>query len=93
MDFLESLKRGLAGEQIKRRSGEWIIVCSSGSQLRFVANRQIYHPTVSDMLSVDWLSENDFLKVSNLQLITALKNLGIEEDSKVKGFLRELGFK
>lgn len=93
MNIIEALRRGMVGEKIKRdiTTGEWLTVCSDKKTLRYVNNRQVYHPSVNDILAEDWIAENDFITVSNRQVIAILNELGINSDEQ-KVTLRKLGF-
>lgn len=91
MNILDALNRGLKGEKIKRTDGEWLTVCSNGTSMRFVANRQIFHPNVADILANNWIAENDFISVSNYQVEEALNQIGVTPDQQ-KHVLKTLGF-
>ena len=91
MNILDVLKRGLNGEKIKRADGEWLTVCSNGTSMRFVANRQVFHPTVADILANNWMAENDFISVSNYQVEEALNQIGVAPEQQ-KQVLKTLGF-
>jgi len=91
MNILDALKRGLSGEKIKRADGEWLVVGSNGTSLRFVANRQVFHPTIADILANNWIAENDFISVSNYQVEEALNQIGVAPDQQ-KQVLKTLGF-
>jgi hypothetical protein len=91
MNILDALQRGLRGERIKREGGEWLLVCSDMTTLRFVANRQIFHPSITDILATNWMAENDFVSVSNRQVEAALRQLGVPDEEQ-KQVLKKLGF-
>jgi hypothetical protein len=92
MNILEAMERGLVkGEKIKRVDGEWIAICTNGTAMRFTANRQVYHPSVADIVATDWIAENDFVSVSNFQVEEVLTSIGVSSVDQ-KTVLRQLGF-
>ena len=91
MNILDAMQRGLKGEKIRRVEGEWLTVCSNGTALRFVANRQVFHTNVADIIAEDWIAENDFVSVSNYQVEEALTEIGVSPEDQKK-VLKRLGF-
>lgn len=91
MTILDALRRGVKGEKVKREGGEWLTVCSDGKTLRFVNNRQVFHPNVTDILAEDWIAENDFLLVSNRQLEAIFNSLGVNSEEQ-KVAMKKLGY-
>ena len=91
MNILDVMHRGLKGEKIRRVDGEWLTVCSNGTALRFIANRQVFHPNIADIVANDWIAENDFVSVSNYQVEEALTEIGVSPENQKK-VLKRLGF-
>ena len=91
MNILEAMQRGINGEKIKRDGGKWLTVCSDGITLRFINNRQVFHPNIPDIMATNWIAENDFVSLSNRQIIGVLSELGVNLEEQ-KAALKKLGF-
>jgi len=92
MNILDAFRRGVKGEKIKREGGEWLTICSDGTTLRFVNNRQVFHPNVNDILAGDWMAENDFVSISNRQVEAVLRDLGVESEHQRQVLKTKVGF-
>jgi hypothetical protein len=55
--------------------GEWIIL--SGGALRYKCNREVANLGPKDILSMNWITENDLITISRSQIEFALKKLTV----------------
>ena len=85
MNIAEAVAFGLKGEKIRDGdNGEWILVCSSGSVLRYQSNRQLVTLNVPNILSKNWQSDLDFLIISRSNLSQVLEEGGVDEEKALK---------
>jgi hypothetical protein len=94
MNIVEAMKRGVSGQKIKRiQKDEWIIVTSNGTEMRWASNRQKAFITVDDIISDDWMCEEDVVVISRNQIEEAFVKMNSDPINGKKEFLKHLGFK
>jgi len=94
MNIVEAMKRGLSGQKIKRlRKNEWMMITSNGSEMRWASNRQKVVITVDDIISEDWICEEDVIVISRNQIEEAFVIMDGDTVNGKKDFLKYLGFK
>lgn len=94
MNIVEAMNRALTGQRIKRKQkNEWMIVSDGKSELRWLNNRQRVHLTVADVIADDWMSEEDMVTVSRIQVEEALSLLQPVRETEKEEFFKHLGFK
>jgi len=97
MNVIEAIQIALTGQRIKRmQKDEWLIVTNGGSELRWYTNRQRVHLTIADILTNDWICEEDVVIVNRCQVEEGLDLLNIDKainNEEVAKFFKHLGFK
>jgi len=93
--IVDALNRAITTDQMVKRKdkGEWIVLSSRGTELRWVSNRQKVILTVTDIVATDWVCEEDEVLVSRQQVERALTQLQPGITGGKKEFMELLGFK
>lgn len=83
MNIIEAVEKAQSGYAIMcLEQKEWII--SSGGHLRWKSNRQPVHLTIGNIMSKKWISEDELITVSRIQIEDSLKILEISDDKTIK---------